>query len=119
MASVAGLDRNTLERVCRQARERDDTVGEPVCQIANALFPSGFVCAGTSSTIDRLINLAKNEGALQAKTIETSGAFHTPLMGSAEDDLSRALDQMLPRMRPPRCSIYFNITAKKVAAGTP
>merc|ERR1712039_547901 len=56
--------------------------------------------------------------ALQARVIKAGGAFHTPLMQSAQEDLNRAIDKALPKMKPPRCAIYFNITGKKVSAGS-
>merc|ERR1712061_680652 len=118
MCSVAGLDRPTLEKLCKEAKAQDTKAKDPVCQIANVLFPAGFTCAGTKSTIDLLCQLATKARALQARVIKTGGAFHTPLMQSAQDDLNKALDKALPKMKPPRCSIYFNVTGKKVAAGT-
>mmetsp|Transcript_27377 Transcript_27377/g.90998 ORF Transcript_27377/g.90998 Transcript_27377/m.90998 type:complete len:561 (-) Transcript_27377:60-1742(-) len=118
MASVAGLDRQTLERLCAEARAADSSVETPVCQIANVLFPSGFVCAGTKSTIDVLCEKALAARALQARAIKAGGAFHSPLMKPASDRLSQALDEALPRMKPPRCCIYFNLTGKKVMPGT-
>merc|ERR1712217_593733 len=111
--SVAGLDRPTLEKLCKEAKAQD-----PVCQIANVLFPAGFTCAGTKSTIDLLCQLATKARALQARVIKAGGAFHAPMIQSAQEDLNKAIDKALPKMKPPRCSIYFNVTGKKVAAGT-
>merc|ERR1712137_709633 len=86
--------------------------------VANVLFPAGFTCAGTKSTVDLLCQLATKARALQARVIKAGGAFHTPLMQSAQEDLNRAIDKALPKMKPPRCSIYFNMTGKKVSPGT-
>merc|ERR1711972_150891 len=36
----------------------------------------------------------------------------------AEEKLCEAIDSAMPKMKPPRCAIYFNMTGKKVAAGT-
>mmetsp|Transcript_68208 Transcript_68208/g.142540 ORF Transcript_68208/g.142540 Transcript_68208/m.142540 type:complete len:561 (+) Transcript_68208:73-1755(+) len=118
MASVAGLDRSTLERLCREAKAADSSVQDPVCQIANVLFPAGFVCAGHKSTIDKLCEKAMAARALQARAVKAGGAFHCPLMQPAADRLSKAIDEALPKMRPPRCCIYFNVTGKKVMPGT-
>lgn len=121
MCSVAGKDRPSLERLCAQARAAcaDENGKEPVCQIANVLFPAGFTCAGEKAAVDKLCVLAVEAKALQARVIKTGGAFHTPLMAPAQDQLSKALDSMLPRMTAPRCAVYFNKTGKKVQAGTP
>eukprot|EP00440_Ansanella_granifera_P017178 gb/GFBE01018657.1/.p1 GENE.gb/GFBE01018657.1/~~gb/GFBE01018657.1/.p1 ORF type:complete len:561 (+),score=171.31 gb/GFBE01018657.1/:1-1683(+) len=118
MCSVAGLDRNTLERLCKEAKEADKATPSPVCQIANVLFPAGFTCGGTKTTIDKLCELATKARALQARPIKTGGGFHTPLMAPAQEELSKAIDAALPKMKPPRCAVYFNLTGKKVAPGT-
>lgn len=118
MCSVAGLDRPTIDRLCKEAKESSKDK-DAVCQVANVLFPAGFTCAGNKSCIDKLCQLATKARALQARVIKTGGAFHTPLMTPAQDELNKALDKALPKMKPPRCAIYFNITGKKVAAGTP
>merc|ERR1712039_834408 len=117
MRSVAGLDRPTLEKLCKEAKAADK---DPncVCQIANLLFPAGFTCAGNKTTVDKLCELATKARALQARVIKAGGAFHTPLMKPASDKLSAAIDAALPKMKPPRCCIYFNLTGKKVAPGT-
>ncbi|OLP87520.1 Malonyl-CoA-acyl carrier protein transacylase, mitochondrial [Symbiodinium microadriaticum] len=91
MCSVAGLDR---------------------AKVANFLFPSGFTCAGTKNAIDDLCKRATAARALQARPIKTSGAFHTPLMSPAQEQLSRALDAAA------QCSLYFNVSGKRVKEGS-
>merc|ERR1711879_752993 len=118
MCSVAGLDRPTLEKLCKEAKANDKNTKEPVCQISNVLFPAGFTVAGTKGTIDELCKLATAARALQARVIKAGGAFHTPLMKPAEEELSKAIDAAGPKMQPPRCAIYFNMTGKKMAAGS-
>jgi len=127
MCSVAGLDRLMLEKCCKDALALnvDD---KPVCQVANLLFPGGYTVAGTKNTIDELCKLATKARASlplmgRARVFKTAdyagdGAFHTPLMNPAAEELGAALDAVKDKMQPPRCSIYFNVNAKKVAAGT-
>lgn len=117
MCSVAGLDRATVDRLCKEAQAKDTEAKDPVCQVANVLFPAGFTCAGTKSTIALLCKLATQAKALQAREIKTGGAFHCPLMKPAEEELAKAIDEVLPKMKPPSCAVYFNLTGKKVAAG--
>lgn len=117
MCSVAGLDRLTLEKCIKEALATEADK-DPVCQIANLLFPGGFTVAGTKNTITKLCEIATKARALQARVIKTGGAFHTPLMEPAVVELSAAVDACRDKMQAPRCSIYFNINAKKVAAGT-
>merc|ERR1712061_873434 len=117
MCSVAGLDRPTLEKICKEAKAADKDP-DCVCQIANLLFTAGFTCAGNKTAVDKLCELATKARALQARVIKAGGAFHTPLMKPAQDELSAAIDAALPKMKPPRCCIYFNLTGKKISPGT-
>merc|ERR1712039_163286 len=105
-----------LAQLCEEARQRIG--GDAVCKIANELFPKGFSVAGTESAILALKELADRAGALQAKVLKTSGAFHTSLMAPASDKLGKALDSVLPNMKPPRQAVYMNTTAAPVKPGT-
>merc|ERR1712217_585319 len=73
---------------------------------------------GNKTAVDKLCELATKARALQARVIKAGGAFHTPLMKPAEEELAKAIDKALPKMKPPRCCIYFNMTGKKVAPGS-
>jgi [acyl-carrier-protein] S-malonyltransferase len=117
MCSVAGLDRSKVDRLCQEAKGVDKSPN-PQCQVANFLFPSGFTCAGTKEAVNELCKIAMAQKALQARVIKAGGAFHTPLMQPAQDDLNKAIDELVDRMQPPKCSIYFNVTGKRVAAGS-
>jgi [acyl-carrier-protein] S-malonyltransferase len=115
MLSVAGLEEETLAALCKEACSSPSDV----CQIANFLFPKGYSCAGTRSAVEKLMAKAqKAEGCLQAKLLKTSGGFHTSLMGPAKEKLLAALKETLPRMKPPRCDVYMNITGKKITPAT-
>jgi len=114
MLSVAGLEQKVLEDLCKGIAK-----GGEVCQIANVLFPKGFSCAGTKAAIDTLKEKAEAAGAMQARLLKTSGAFHTDMMKPAQVKLEEALNKLLPKMKPPRCDVYMNVTGKKIKAGTP
>jgi len=114
MLSIFGLDQEVLEKLCQE-----QAYGGEVCQVANHLFPRGFACAGTADAITRLKESTENAGAMQAKLLKTSGAFHTSLMKPAQEKLQEALEKLMPEMKPPTCDIYMNVTGKKVKAGTP
>lgn len=116
MCSVAGLKRDQVDKLCMEALAIDSS-SHAECKVANWLFPAGFTCAGTKIAIDKLCELATASRALQARVIKTGGAFHTSLMKPAQAELSRAIDELTDRMRPPRCAIYFNVTGRKVPAG--
>jgi len=114
MLSVFGVDQETLEKLCKEQAADGE-----ICQIANHLFPRGFSCAGTTSAITKLKEEVEKAGAMQAKLLKTSGGFHTDLMRPAQEKLSAALEELMPKMKPPRCDVYMNVTGKKIKAGTP
>mmetsp|Transcript_21184 Transcript_21184/g.59912 ORF Transcript_21184/g.59912 Transcript_21184/m.59912 type:complete len:539 (-) Transcript_21184:85-1701(-) len=116
MLSVAGLDKPKLQELCAEAAKKEGSGA--VCQIANELFPKGFSVAGTEKAILGLKDLADKAGALQAKVLKTSGGFHTPLMKPAQDKLGKLLDEMLPSMNSPKCTVYMNATAAPMRPGS-
>merc|ERR1712176_73844 len=116
MLSVAGLDKPKLVEFCKKAAAEEG--GSAVCQIANELFPKGYSCAGTEVAVHALKRMAEAGGALQCRLLKTSGGFHTSLMAPARDQLSKALDETLPRMSPPRHTVYMNTTAMPLQPGT-
>jgi len=116
MLSVAGIEKAKLTELCQEAAKKEG--GNAVCQIANELFPKGYSCAGTEAAILALKDLSEKNGALQAKVLKTSGAFHTQLMNSAKVTLGQALDEALPKMKPPRTTVYMNAGGQAVAPGT-
>merc|ERR1712194_481407 len=86
--------------------------------MGNELFPKGFSCAGSKKAVLELKSLVEKAGALQAKMLKISGAFHTDLMMPARERLGKALDEMLPSMSPPKRMVFMNCTAQPVMPGT-
>uniref|UniRef100_A0A7S1RUQ6 Malonyl-CoA:ACP transacylase (MAT) domain-containing protein n=1 Tax=Alexandrium catenella TaxID=2925 RepID=A0A7S1RUQ6_ALECA len=61
---------------------------------------------------------ANDAGALQAKILKTSGAFHTRMMQGAKDHLLTQLNAHKASMKSPRCLIYMNTTAETIGPQT-
>lgn len=114
MLSVAGLDRDKLEPLCREAAKKE---AGGICQIANCLFPGGFSVGGTEQAINALKDMAEKAGAIQAKVLKTAGAFHTPLMQPAQDKLAAALEETLPNMKTPLHTVWMNASAQPMRPG--
>lgn len=115
MLSIAGLPMEQVEKLCKECLSGP----QDVCQVANFLFPNGFSCAGSKAAIEKLSEKAVKAGALQAKVLKTSGAFHTSFMSPAREKLLKALKDVESSMKPPSCEVYMNLTGKKIAIGTP
>lgn len=115
MLSVQGLEKAKLEELCKAS-----AAAEPngVCTIANSLMPNGYVMGGTMQCINTLKAKCEEAGAAKAMVIKTAGAFHTALMQPAQDKLSAALEQTLPKMKPNKVAVYMNVTSKPMPPGS-
>jgi len=111
MLSIVGLADSAVEEICKQTRDHFKAQGDAavVCQMANYLFPQGRVVSGHNKALDHLAKLATSKGALKAQRVAVSGAFHTPLMQSASDNLEKALAGV--KLNKPRIPVYSNVTA--------
>ncbi|KAA1259745.1 Malonyl CoA-acyl carrier protein transacylase [Rubripirellula obstinata] len=104
MASVLGLDLETLQGLCAQCRE-----GDEVLQTANLLCPGNIAVSGHKSAIEKLIPVATEAGAMKVIPLSVAGAFHTPIMQSAVETLKSALDDIT--ITDTRIPVYSNVDA--------
>lgn len=105
MAAILGMEDALVAEVCREASEPESVV-EP----ANYNAPGQIVISGDVAAVERAVSLAGERGAKRAVMLPVSGAFHSPLMEYARNGLAEGLTNL--EIRPPRCPIYLNVTAK-------
>ncbi len=105
MVSVLGLDIITIENLCDQARHDGE-----VLQIANYLCPGNTAVSGHRAACERLEPLATAAGAMKVIPLAVAGAFHTPLMESAVDQLRDILDAT--EIKQPRIPVISNVDAQ-------
>jgi [acyl-carrier-protein] S-malonyltransferase len=106
MLTIVGLGDADLEELCKQVR---DKLPGQICQLANFLFPQGRVASGHKTALDELQKLATAKGALKAQAVAVSGAFHTPMMAPARENLEKVLSEVT--FNDPRIPVYSNVTA--------
>lgn len=104
MASVLGLDVETVAQLCDQSRAPGEVL-EP----ANMLCPGNVAVSGHRSALGRLETAAIEAGAMKVVPLSVAGAFHTSLMDSAVDQLRQALDEM--PLRETEIPVYSNVDA--------
>lgn len=102
MAAVIGLEDEIIERVCESI---DDIV-----VAANYNCPGQVVISGTIEGIDKAIGILKAKGAKRCLKLSVSGAFHSPLMEPAREELEDAINTT--RFEIPECPVYQNVTGK-------
>lgn len=104
MAAVLGLDDTIVEKVCAST--------EGVVVAANYNCPGQLVISGDVEAINRACESMKEAGAKRALVLPVGGAFHSPLMEPAREELAAAIENTL--FSKPNCPIYQNVTAKAV-----
>lgn len=102
MAAILGLEDDVVEKVCAQI----DTVVVP----ANYNCPGQLVVSGSLAGVEAAVEQLKEAGARKAVILQVGGAFHSPLMQPAEDDLANAINTIT--FSNPVCPIYQNVNAK-------
>ena len=105
MAAVLGLEEETVNEVCRQARK--ETGG--VIQVANYNSPGQIVISGDFKTRDVAIELAKAEGAKKVVPLAVSIASHSPLMECIVDEFRWAVEAV--EFRRPTVPVVANVSA--------
>ncbi|KAK2832295.1 hypothetical protein Q7C36_015757 [Tachysurus vachellii] len=113
MLSVIGRPQANYKYACLQAREHCRSLGiqNPVCSIANYLFPDGRVIAGHLEALDFLQKTSKQLHFVRTKLLPVSGAFHTELMEPAVQPLSEVLRQI--QVRRPEIAVHSNVDGKR------
>ena len=104
MASVLGLDLESLDQLCQQCREDDE-----VLQPANLLCPGNIAVSGHLTALERLTPAAKEAGAIKVIPLSVAGAFHTSLMQPAVEKLQAALQEM--PITDTQLPVYSNVDA--------
>lgn len=108
MAAIIGLDPQKVEECCKEASS------EGIVQCANFNSPGQVVISGSVDGVRKGMEICKNAGAKLVKELVVSGAFHSPLMKSAQEKLKTALDET--NFYDPRFPVYANVTAKPVSS---
>ena len=102
MAAVLGLSDDVVDEVC-------DMVKGEIVVAANFNCPGQIVISGTKKGIHEACELLKARGARRALELNVDGAFHSPLMQPAADELRDAI--FSTRFSRPLCPIYQNVNA--------
>ena len=105
MAAVLGLDDDIVEKVCAMT--------DGVVVAANYNCPGQLVISGEVDAINVACETLKEEGARRALVLPVGGAFHSPLMEPAREQLANAIENTT--FSAPNCPIYQNVTAHAVS----
>ncbi len=104
MAAVLGLDDDIVEKICATT--------DGVVVAANYNCPGQLVISGEVDAVNTACEALKAEGARRALVLPVGGAFHSPLMEPAREELANAIENTI--FHKPNCPIYQNVTANAV-----
>ncbi len=104
MAAVLGLEDKVVEDTCAEI--------EGVVVAANYNCPGQLVISGEVNAVEKACELLKEKGAKRALLLPVGGAFHSPLMEPAREELAQAIENTTFNI--PACPVYQNVVAKAV-----
>lgn len=102
MAAILGLDDEVVEKICAEIDE--------VVVPANYNCPGQLVISGSIEGINKACEALTAAGAKRAMVLQVGGAFHSPLMEPAREELQAAIEAT--EFKTPNCPIYQNVDAK-------
>ena len=105
MAAVLGLADNIVEEVCASI--------DGIVVAANYNCPGQLVISGETSAVEKACEAMKAAGAKRALLLPVGGAFHSPMMEPAREELAAAIEATA--FSTPICPVYQNVTANAVS----
>ena len=106
MAAIIGIDDKTVINICA------DVIKEGIGTVVAANFncPGQLVISGNVEAINEACARIKAAGAKRALPLNVSGAFHSPLMQPAQEELQLAIEKTV--VKTPSCPVYQNVDGK-------
>ena len=104
MAAVLGLEDHVVEETCEEV--------DGVVVAANYNCPGQLVISGEISAVENACEVLTNKGARRALLLPVGGAFHSPMIEPAREELAAAIEAT--EFRNPTCPVYQNVTASAV-----
>lgn len=105
MAAILGLEDAAVEKSCASI--------DGIVVAANYNCPGQLVISGSIGAVNAACELLKEQGAKRALLLPVGGAFHSPLMEPAREELQAAIEST--EFKQPTCPVYQNVTASAVS----
>ncbi|MCI2136625.1 MAG: ACP S-malonyltransferase [Prevotella sp.] len=105
MAAIIALPDEKIEEICKKV-----SVNGNIVVPANYNCPGQLVISGNEDAVKRACDELKAAGAKRALILKVSGAFHSPLMQPAKDELQSAIEKT--PFSVPECPVYQNVDAQ-------
>ena len=106
MAAILGLEDDVVENICASV--------DGVVVAANYNCPGQLVISGAVKAVEIACEKLTEAGAKRALILPVGGAFHSPLMEPAREELASAIEQT--KFNTPKCPVYQNVTASAISS---
>ncbi len=113
MFAVINLDEEKLETVCKELTAKGNG---NIVVAANYNSPGQIVVSGSAEYLRNNANAFKQAGARIVKELQVSGAFHSPLLKPAKEDLEKAINKI--DFKDAKVNVYPNVWAKPIISGS-
>ena len=104
MAAILGLEDEIVEKICAEV--------DGIVVAANYNCPGQLVISGSIPAVEEACAKLTEAGAKRAMILQVGGAFHSPLMEPAREELAKAIESTT--FNKPKCPVYQNTNAKPV-----
>lgn len=104
MAAILGLEDDIVEEACASV--------DGIVVAANYNCPGQLVISGAVPAVEKACEVLTEKGAKRAMLLPVGGAFHSPLMEPAREELAQAIEKTT--FNQPTCPVYQNVTANAV-----
>ncbi|MBO4964484.1 MAG: ACP S-malonyltransferase [Prevotella sp.] len=105
MAAIVGLPDEKIEEICAGINKEGHVIVP-----ANYNCPGQLVISGNVEAVNEACEQLKAAGAKRAQPLKVGGAFHSPLMQPAKDELQAAIEKTV--ISAPKCPVYQNVDGK-------
>lgn len=105
MAAVLGLADDAVEKICSEI--------PGIVVAANYNCPGQLVISGEIPAVEQACTALQEAGAMKTIMLNVGGAFHSPLMQPAQEELAKAIE--LAEIKKPVCPVYQNVVARGVS----
>jgi [acyl-carrier-protein] S-malonyltransferase len=105
MAAILGLEDDVVEKICSEI--------EGVVVPANYNCPGQLVISGALKAVEEACTKLTEAGAKRAMILQVGGAFHSPLMEPAREELAAVIEKTT--FHQPKCPVYQNVTASAIS----
>lgn len=116
MCSAIGLTELEVREICQNAV--NETGPNECCTLSHVMFEKGCAVAGTVAAVQACEKLMKAAKGFKVGLVKGAAGVHSPIMEPARQKFAKVVEEILPKMEPPKCKVFMNATGRCVGPDT-